>query len=275
MMKYLIDTDWLADNLSNVRLLDASWYLPTEDKDANALYQECHIQGAQFFDLDVICDLESDLPHMLPSAKRFGALVGALGISHDDTIVIYDQIGLFSAPRACWMFKVMGHKNVYVLNGGLPKWQAAGYALFNQPSAPIPCQYNANADYHWVVRVDDILNAKGQVVDARPPARFIGAAPEPRPNTRSGHIPNAINLCFQEVLNSDGTMCPPDVIRAICQNKGIDPKYPLILSCGSGVTAAVLWLALIQIGADKLRLYDGSWAEWGACHDLPIATGTV
>lgn len=269
---------WLADRLGgpSLSVVDGSWYLPSAGRDAEAEYKAGHIPGAVRFDLDEIADRSSGLPHMLPSPEAFAAAVGALGISERNTIVVYDGAGLFSAPRVRWTFRVMGAVDVRILEGGLPAWVAAGLPLETSGPKPEPEQFVARLDRDAVRSLGEMVEtaASGtvQIVDARPADRFRGEAAEPRPGLRSGHIPGSRNLPASALV-VDGRLKAPDVIAGLFAEAGIDPAQPVITSCGSGVTAAILALGLETIGADKVALYDGSWAEWGGRADVPIETG--
>ncbi|WP_417250460.1 3-mercaptopyruvate sulfurtransferase [Celeribacter sp.] len=276
--KTLVSTDWLAENLKSpeLRVIDASWYMPDAGRDAKAEYAASHIPGARFVDIDDVSDARSALPHMLPPVEKFMSRMRALGIGDGHQVVIYDGAGIFSAPRVWWMFKYFGQNNVAVLDGGLPKWVAEGRPVTDEP--PVI------RDRHMVPQINDALvrdvtqvaaSAKlgdHTIVDARAAPRFRGEVVEPRPGLRSGHIPNSRNVPFSDVLNSNGTMKTPGELRIIFERAGVDLTKPAITSCGSGVTAAILSLALERIGATH-ALYDGSWAEWGMYGDLRVATG--
>ena len=275
-MDPMIATDDLAARLGepSLKVVDASWHLG--DRDGRAEFQAARIPGAVFFDLDVVSDADSPLPHMLPSAQAFAASMGALGLKADDAIVVYDGAGLFSAARAWWMLTVMGARDVRVLDGGLPKWRAEGRAVETGPAqAPAPPTFDARFDPAAVADLDDVRQAlaqAGQVVDARGAPRFLGQAPEPRPGLRSGHMPGARNLPYGQLLNADGTLKAGAALEAAFRSAGIDPERPVVTSCGSGVTAAILSLGLARLGRAS-RLYDGSWAEWGGRSDTPAVTG--
>ncbi|WP_103173480.1 3-mercaptopyruvate sulfurtransferase [Paracoccus sp. SY] len=277
--KTLVSTEWLAAHLNDpdLRILDASWHMPATGRDARAEYDAAHIPAARFFDIDAISDKRSALPHMAPPVEMFISRMRAMGVGDGHQVVVYDNSDVRSAARVWWTFRLMGKIDVAVLDGGFAKWQAEGRPV--EDMAPIL------RDRHITVQrqaglVRDVTQvalasklADHQIVDARAPERFRGEAPEPRPGLRSGHVPGAKNVPFGRLLNADGTMKAPDVLRAEFETAGVDLKQPVITSCGSGITAAVLSLALERIGHRNHSLYDGSWTEWGSFPDLPIATG--
>ncbi len=277
----LVSTAWLAANLDrpDVRVLDATWFLPDMKRDGRAEHAERRIPGAVFFDIDAISDQDTTLPHMLPSPQEFAAAVGALGVGNGDAVVVYDAQGIWSAPRVWWMFRVFGHRDVAVLDGGLPRWLAEGRPVESgPPPTPEPRPFRAAYDPSLVRGLADMRAAletgAAQVVDARSAPRFAGTAPEPRPGLRSGHMPGARNVPFGELIDPETkTMLPPDAILARFRTAGVDPDRPLVTSCGSGVTACVLALALERAGRPGVPVYDGSWAEWGAADGPPIETG--
>lgn len=257
-----------------VAVLDATYYLPNEDKDARAIFTAMRIPGARFFDIDAVADHASGLPHMLPVAEDFASAVAALGVGSSSHVVVYDQRGIFSAPRLWWMFRVFGHDNVQVLDGGLPAWQATGDGLdHGEPNAPTPGHFTAQYHAGMVRALDDIkrnlLTKTEHVLDARAAARFTGSVPEPRPGMRGGHIPGSISLPFTELLH-EGKFLPPAELREKFASLGITDESKLIASCGSGVTACVLALGLKLAGLPEATIYDGSWAEWGSRDDTPI-----
>lgn len=277
--KTLVSTEWLAAHLNDpdLRILDASWHMPATGRDARAEYDAAHIPAARFFDIDAISDKRSALPHMAPPVEMFISRMRAMGVGDGHQVVVYDNSDVRSAARVWWTFRLMGKTDVAVLDGGFAKWQAEGRPV--EDMAPIL------RDRHITVQrqaglVRDVTQvalasklADHQIVDARAPERFRGEAPEPRPGLRSGHVPGAKNVPFGRLLNADGTMKAPEALRVEFETAGVDLKQPVITSCGSGITAAVLSLALERIGHRNHSLYDGSWTEWGSFPDLPIATG--
>lgn len=277
----LVSTDWLAERIGRpgIVVLDATYHLPNVARDARAEYAREHIPGALFFDVDGISDPSSDLPHMLPTATDFARAVEALGIGNDDHVITYDSYGLMSAARPWWMFRIFGHDKVSVLDGGLAKWKREGRPLTGEASKPAAAKRFTARFHPEMVRSKDQLlaNLKShaeQVLDARAAGRFQGTAPEPRQGLRSGHIPGSRNLPFGTLLNpADQTMLPPDKLKTLFTQAGIDPARPVVTSCGSGVTACVLALGLEQIGARKVAIYDGSWSEWGLQGDTPVEKG--
>ena len=277
--KTLVSTDWLAAHLKDpdLRVLDASWYLPGSDRDPKAEYDAGHIPGARFFDIDEISDHRSDLPHMVPPVEKFMSRMRAMGVGDGHQVVVYDGSGLSSAARVWWLFRLMGQNDVAVLDGGFPKWQAEGRDIEDLPPMVRDRHMTVRVQNHLVRDVTQVSAAAKLgdhvIIDARSAGRFRGEAPEPREGLRSGHIPGARNVPFGDLLNADATMKPVDELRAVFEAAGVDLSKPAITTCGSGVTAAVLSLALERIGKQDYSVYDGSWAEWGAFATLPIATG--
>jgi thiosulfate/3-mercaptopyruvate sulfurtransferase len=273
--RWLVSTEWLAERLRdpNIAVVDASYFLPTQKRDAHAEYRAGHIPGAVFFDIEAVSDHSTDLPHMLPGTTQFGDVVGGLGIGDGDTVVVYDSTGLFSAPRVWWTFRVMGAKTVYILDGGLPKWKAEGRPIETGDAKRPPKTFTAEMNVGAVAMLDDMRLAQAgddtQIVDARSAERFAGKAPEPRPGLRSGHIPRSFNVPYDRVLEN-GRLASRERVTAAFTSAGVDLDKPIITSCGSGVTAAILTFALESIGKEPQRLYDGSWAEWGSRPDLPV-----
>lgn len=277
--KTLVSTNWLAAHLKDpdLRVIDASWYLPTAGRDAKSEYKNAHIPGARFFDIDDIVDSRSALPHMAPPPEKFISRMRAMGVGDGHQVVIYDGAGLFSAARVWWTFRLMGKTDVAVLDGGLPKWRAEGRETEDMPPILRDRHMTVSRQNHLVKDVTQVAHAaklgEAEIIDARGEARFKGDAPEPRPGLRSGHIPGSRNLPYTAVLNPDGTMKSPPDLRAAFVAAGVDLGKPAITSCGSGVTAAILSLALERIGHRNHALYDGSWAEWGMYDDLGVEKG--
>jgi thiosulfate/3-mercaptopyruvate sulfurtransferase len=277
--KTLVSTAWLAAHRSDpdLRVIDASWYLPDAGRDAKAEYKAAHIPGARFFDIDEITDNRSNLPHMAPPPEKFVSRMRAMGIGDGHQVVIYDGSGLFSAARVWWTFRLMGKTDVAVLDGGFPKWQAEGREVEDMPPVLRDRHITVSRQHALVKDVTQVAHAaklgEAEIIDARSAARFKGEAPEPRPGLRAGHIPGSKNVPYASLLNPDGTMKPVADLRAVFEAAGVNLSKPAITSCGSGVTAAILSLALERMGHKNHALYDGSWAEWGMYEDLAVEKG--
>lgn len=274
----LVSTDWLAQRLTSpdLRVLDASWYLPDQGRDPLEEYAEAHIPGARFVALDDVSDGRSALPHMAPPVEKFMSRMRRLGVGDGHMIVIYDGAGLFSAARLWWLMRVFGQRAA-ILDGGLPKWRAEGREVTSAPPQIRDRHMTVTQHPELLRDVTEVAQSAklghAQILDARAAARFRGDAPEPREGLRAGHIPGSRNLPFSQVLNADGTMKDDDALRAAFEGAGIDLSRPVVTTCGSGVTAAILNLALARLGHGDHALYDGSWSEWGMYPDLSIATG--
>jgi thiosulfate/3-mercaptopyruvate sulfurtransferase len=273
--RWLVATDWLATRLGapDLAVVDGSFYLPAMKRDAAAEYLAGHIPGAVRFDIDAIADHANPLPHMLPSADQFAREVGALGIADTDTIVVYDGAGLFSAPRVWWTFRLFGAQKVFILEGGLQKWKSEGRPLEAGAVKRAPKSFKTQQPADVVASLAAVQAAlakqTAQVVDARPADRFRGEAPEPRPGVRPGHIPGSFNVP-STALVENGTLVSPERLRHAFTAGGVDIEKPIITSCGSGVAAATVWLALDALGKEPCGLYDGSWSEWGSRNDIPV-----
>ena len=275
----LVSTAWLAQHLDapDVRIVDASWFMPGSPRDAKAEFAERHIPGAVFFDIDEIADTDSPLPHMLPSPVKFSARVRKLGLGDGSRIVVYDSSGILGAARVWWTFRVMGHEDVAVLDGGLPAWLAEDRPTDDHEPQPGERHFSPRVasdlvrDLNQIKRVLD--NGREQVVDARPAPRFKGEVPEPRAGLRTGHMPGALNVPVGSVIAPDGRMKSAEEIRAVFEDAGIDLKKPIVTTCGSGITASVLALALARTGKDRVGVYDGSWSEWGGRDDTAVVMG--
>ncbi len=273
----LVSTEWLAEHIDapDVRVVDGSYYLPHEGLDPRAEYDDQHIPGSVFFDIDEIADTSSSLPHMLPPPEKFASRVRRLGLGDGNRIVVYDQRGIMSAPRVWWSFKIFGHSDVAVLDGGLPKWRHEGRPLTDAPTAPAERHFTPRFNTFMVREKDQLVSnlssQREQVLDARSRERFAGTVPEPRDGLRSGHIPGSLNLPFTDLIDpASQTLKSEDELRKLIADAGVDPKRPVITTCGSGITAAVLALALELTGHRDFSVYDGSWSEWGLAGDTPV-----
>ena len=270
-------TAWLDNNLGNVKILDGSFYLPAENRDAEAEFAATHITGAQRFNIDFVCASNTDLPHMFPDPITFADAVGAMGISNDDMIVTYDGGKLTGACRVWWMFRAFGHDNVAVLDGGFSKWKAEGRDVENTVTKPPSAKFCSDYQDQMVRSVHHMLDlteksGETQILDARSVGRFDGTAAEPRAGLRSGHMPGAMNLPYDKLLNADGTLRSTEQLQDLFREAGVNLDQPIVTTCGSGVSAALLLLGLVAIGHDANMLYDGSWSEWGSRDDTSIVT---
>ncbi len=275
----LVSTDWLEKHLfdPDLRILDASWYLPDDNRDPRAEYDAAHIPGARFFDIDEIADLRSDLPHVVPPVEKFMSRMRSMGIGDGHQVVVYDGAGLMSAARVWWLFRLMGKFDIAVLDGGFPKWQAEGRPVEDLPPIVRDRHMTVQRQAHMIKDVTQVAAASKlgdyEILDARSAGRFRGEEPEPREGLRGGHIPNSKSLHYAQLLNPDGTMKDNAGLQAAFDAAGADLSKPVITTCGSGVTACILCLALERLGHDRHAVYDGSWAEWGMYNDLKVATG--
>jgi thiosulfate/3-mercaptopyruvate sulfurtransferase len=274
----LVSTAWLAEHLAapDVKMADATWFLPTLGRDARQEYALAHIPGAVFFDIDEVADAASPLPHMLPDPVKFSSRVRRLGLGDGTRIVIYDNNRYSASARAWWMFRLFGHPDVAVLNGGLAKWRGEGRPVTDEPVTPKAAHFTARQNNLLVRDLEqmraNLLSHREQVVDARSRGRFAGTEPEPRQGLRGGHIPGSLSLPHLELMGADGTLLQEDQLRARFAAAGIDLERPIVTTCGSGVTAGTVALALCQLGREDVAVYDGSWSEWGARNDTPVET---
>jgi thiosulfate/3-mercaptopyruvate sulfurtransferase len=275
----VVSCAWLAERLNepDLRIIDATWFMPNDPRNAKALYAERRIPGAVFFDIDDIADHETDLPHMLPRPEVFASRVRKLGIGDGSRIVVYDNQGIFTGPRVWWTFRVMGHEDVVILDGGFPAWERGGFPIEDGPPQPkMERHFTARMRSDLVRDVEDVrklVNAGLPILDARPAPRFRAEAPEPRAGLRGGHMPGARNVPFGTLVNENGELRSRAELSDIFKTAGVDVSQPAVCSCGSGVTATVIALALARLGRWDTAVYDGSWTEWGGRQDTPIVTG--
>jgi thiosulfate/3-mercaptopyruvate sulfurtransferase len=274
----LVSTDWLEAHLDapDVRVIDATWFLPTVDRDPKAEHEACHIPGAVFFELDEVCEPKDLHPHMVPSPAKFSSRVRKLGLGDGNRIVVYDNNRFFASARVWWMFRFMGHADTMVLDGGLARWQAEGRPVTDMPSRHRERHFTARQNNLVYRELDqmrmNLTTRREQVVDARSAGRFHATEPEPRPGLRGGHIPGSKSLHYSRLVAEDGTLRPKDELRQLFGEAGVDLGQPVVTTCGSGMSAALLNLALFELGVHNSALYDGAWAEWGAQPDTPVAT---
>jgi thiosulfate/3-mercaptopyruvate sulfurtransferase len=278
MPEALVSTDWLDEHLQapDVRVVDATWLMPGGERNARAEYEAAHIQGAVFFDLDAVCEAKDLHPHMVPSAAKFSSRVRKLGLGDGNRIVVYDANRFFASARAWWLFRLMGHEDVMVLEGGLEKWRAEGRPVTDMPSRPQERHFTVRQNTLLLRELDqmraNLTTRREQVVDARSAGRFHAREPEPRAGLRSGHVPGAVNLHYAGLIAADGTLKPAAELREVMAAAGVDMARPVVTTCGSGVSAAIINLALFELGVRQSALYDGSWSEWGAQPDTPVAS---
>lgn len=276
--RFVVSADWVEKNLGapGFRIVDASFYLPAQKRNAAEEYAAGHIPGAVLFDHDAIADHSTDLPHMVPAPEVFAEAVGKMGISQADTIVIYDGIGMFASPRAWWLFRAMGAENVFVLDGGFDGWKREGRPVTADLPEPAPATFRTSFDAARVTSLEHmktIVNeGRIQIADARSAGRFAGTDPEPRVGLRSGHMPGASSMPVTQLAEGGHLKSLPE-LRAALEGAGIDLSKPVVTSCGSGITAAIISLSLASLGHSDNSLYDGSWTEWGGRSDTPVVTG--
>lgn len=275
----LVETDWLEKNLENasIRIVDASWHLPAAGRNAAEEFKNAHIPGAVFWDIDDVADPSSSLPHMMPDEDTFARHMGGLGISNDHHVVVYDNVSMMTSARAWWMLRAFGHNRVSLLNGGQVKWQSEGRRVGAAPAQLPNVEFTAVFDPATIRSLDDVRanidSGDAQILDARSAGRFAGIDPEPRPECRSGHIPGSLNLPFNTLIDpATATVRPLNELSARLAASGIDAARPVITSCGSGITACVLALAMHLTGKEDVAVYDGSWTEWGSRTDTPVET---
>ncbi len=277
----LVSTEWLSQHMSapDIRIVDASWYMPAEGREPKAEFEKCHIPNAVFFDIDEIADTDNPLPHMIPSPEKFSSRMRKLGLGDGNRIVVYDGSGIRSAARAWWMIRLFGHNDVAILDGGLPKWQAEDRPISDFPGRPGEKHFSSRVNSLMVRDKEQVRRnvetAKEQVLDARSRGRFEGSEAEPRSGLRSGRIPSSLNLPFNQLLNDNGTLVSADQLVTLFEEAGIDRSKPVVTSCGSGITACVLAFGLHMIGHREVAVYDGSWTEWGLDKNMPLSSGTV